>query len=94
MNRKEEVFRLQKEIGHALATYRFFQNGEPYGVLEKQFSFVRDKFSMDILEGKLELIEYTATIGHNFRVELNGRLLGAIIENMELTVENIVFDNA
>ena len=91
---QREVFRLQKEIGHALATYRFFQNGEPYGVLEKQFSFVRDKFSMDILEGKLELIEYTATIGHNFRVELNGKLLGAIIENMELTVENIVFDNA
>lgn len=91
---QREVFRLQKEVGHALATYSFFQNGEPYGVLEKQFTFVRDKFAMDIREGRLELIEYTSTIGHNFRVELNGRVLGAIIENMDITVENLVFDNA
>ena len=47
-----------------------------------------------IREGRLELIEYTSTIGHNFRVELNGRVLGAIIENMDITVENLVFDNA
>ena len=37
-----EIFKMTKEIGHALATYRFFYRGEPYGVLEKQFTFVRD----------------------------------------------------
>ncbi len=89
-----EVFRMTKEIGHALATYRFFYRGEPYGVLEKQLTFVRDKFAMNIRDGKLELIEYAGTIGHNFRVTLNGRLIGAIMDNMDITIENILWDNA
>ena len=90
----DEVFKMTKEIGHALATYRFFYKGEPYGVLEKQLTFVRDKFSMDIQDGRLELTEYAGTIGHNFRVTLNGRLIGAIMDNMDITIENILWDNA
>ena len=89
-----EVFRMTKEIGHALATYRFFYKGEPYGVLEKQLTFVRDKFAMETREGKLELIEYAGTIGHNFRVMLNGRMLGAIMDDMDITIQNMVWDNA
>lgn len=89
-----EVFRMTKEIGHALATYRFFYKGEPYGVLEKQLTFVRDKFAMETREGKLELIEYAGTIGHNFRVMLNGRMFGAIMDDMDITIQNMVWDNA
>ena len=85
---------MTKEIGHALATYRFFYRGEPYGVLEKQFTFVRDTFAMDVNEGRLELTEYAGTIGHNFRVTLNGTLIGAIMDDMDITIENIVWDNA
>ncbi len=91
---QNEIFRMTKEIGHALATYRFFYKGEPYGVLEKQFTFVRDKFVMDIKDGKLELIEYAGTIGHNFRVMLNGRMIGAIMDNMDITTQNVIWDNA
>ena len=91
---ENEIFRMTKEIGHALATYRFFYKGEPYGVLEKQFTFVRDKFAMDIKDGKLELIEYAGTIGHNFRVMLNGQMIGAIMDNMDITIENVIWDNA
>lgn len=90
----DEVFKMTKEVGHALATYRFFYKGEPYGVLEKQLTFVRDKFTMEIGDGKLELSEYAGTIGHNFRVMLNGRLIGAIMDNMDITIENILWDNA
>ena len=89
-----EIFKMTKEIGHALAAYRFFYRGEPYGVLEKQFTFVRDTFAMDIKEGRLELTEYAGTIGHNFKVTLNGTLIGAIMDDMDITIENIVWDNA
>lgn len=89
-----EIFRMTKEVGHALATYRFFYRGEPYGVLEKQFTFIRDRFVMEVQEGKLELTEYAGTVGHNFKVTLNGKLLGAIMDNMDLTIQNVVFDNA
>lgn len=41
-----------------------------------------------------EVFRLQKEIGHNFRVELNERVLGAIIENMDITAENIVFDNA
>ncbi len=91
---EHEIFRMTKEIGHALATYRFFYKGEPYGVLEKQFTFVRDKFTMNTKDGKLELIEYAGTVGHNFRVMLNDRLIGAIMDNMDITIKNVMWDNA
>ncbi len=89
-----EIFKLTKQIVHALATYRFYYKGELYGTLAKKFSFVRDHFVMDVKEGKLELIEYSGTIGRNFRVLLNGKILGSIMDNMDLKIENIVFDNA
>ena len=89
-----EIFRMTKEIGHALATYQFFCNGEPYGLLEKQLTFVRDKFAMETKDGRLEMTEYAGTVGHNFRVTLNGRLIGAIMDSMDITIRNLVWDNA
>ena len=89
-----EIFKLTKEILHALPTYRFYYRGELYGVLEKKFTFVRDHFTMNIKEGKLELMEYSGTMGRNFRVLLNGKILGSIMEDMNLTVHNVVFDNS
>lgn len=93
-NQHQEVFKLTKEIGHMLATYRFYLKGEPYGVLEKQFTLVRDKFAMQLGEDKLELTEYAGTIGHNFNVTINGRMIGAIMDNMDITIGNVLFDNA
>lgn len=93
-NSHTEIFKMTKEIGHALTTYRFYYKGEPYGVLEKQFALVRDKFAMDIKEGRLELIEYAGTIGRNFKVTLNDRMLGTIMENLEFTLHNVVFNNS
>ena len=89
-----EVFRVEKEILHVLPTYRFYANDVLYGKLEKKFELVRDHFTMDITEGRLELTEYAASIGHNFTVTLNGRMLGAIMDDLELTIHNLIFDNA
>ena len=49
---------------------------------------------MDVTEGRLELREYAGTIGHDFSVTLNGRMLGAIMDNMDITIGNLVFDNS
>lgn len=90
----QEVFRMTKELVHVLATYRFYLYGEPYGVLKEKFALVRDRFAMELPEGKLELIEYAGSIGHNYKVTLNGKMLGAIMDNMDITWDNVFFDNA
>ena len=89
-----EVFRVEKEILHVLPTYRFYANDVLYGKLEKKFELIRDHFTMDVTEGRLELREYAGSIGHNFTVTLNGRMLGAIMDDLELTIHNLIFDNA
>ena len=91
---EREVFRVEKEILHVLPAYRFYLKGELYGKLEKKLEFIRDHFTMDVAEGKLELREYAGSIGRNFSVTLNGRMLGAIMEDMQFTLHNIVFDNS
>lgn len=89
-----EIFKMTKEVGHALATYRFYYKGDLYGTFEKQFTLVRDKFAMQINDGRLELAEIAGSIGHNFSVTLNGRLIGMIMDNLDITLENVFFDNA
>lgn len=89
-----QYFRLAKELVHMLPTYRFFYRGELYGILKKKFTFVRDQFSMEVTEGELELREYAGLIGRNFSVTLNGKMLGAIMDNLSLNMNNIVFDNS
>ena len=89
-----EVFRMTKELLHVLPTYRFYLYEEPCGTLQKKFALVKDRFSMELPEGTLELMEYAGSIGHNYRVTLNGKMLGAIMDNMDLTIQNVFFDNA
>ena len=89
-----EVFRMTKELLHVLPTYRFYLYEEPYGTLQKKFALVKDRFSIELPEGTLELMEYAGSIGHNYRVTLNGKMLGAIMDNMDLTIQNVFFDNA
>ena len=85
---------MTKQLGHALTTYKFYECGQLYGTLEKQLEFVRDRFTLETAEGTLELRQYSATLGHNYRVTLNGRMLGAIMEDLALNIPNLVFDNA
>lgn len=89
-----EIFRVEKRILHALPTYDFYYRGEEYGRLEKKFQLIRDTFTMNVKEGKLVLREYAGSLGHNFFVLLNDRMLGSIMENLEFTLKNVVFDNS
>ena len=49
---------------------------------------------METRDGNLELTEYAGTIGHNFRIMLDGRLIGAIMDDMDITIQNVIWDNA
>lgn len=89
-----EVFAMTKQLAKAFVTYKFYREGALYGTLEKQLDLLRDRFRMEVPEGTLELREYGGTVGHNYKVTLNGKMLGAIMDNMDLTPENIVFDDA
>ena len=90
----QEVFRLTKKLMHALPTYQFYYYGEKYGVLEKKFTFVRNTFQMELTEGTLKLVEHAGSPGRNFLVTLNGRTLGAIMDDLELNMQNVTFDNS
>jgi len=91
---EQEVFRMTKQLGHALTTYKFYSGDQLYGTLEKQLEFARDRFTMETAEGTLELREYLGTVGRNFRVTLDGRMLGGIMEDLALNIPNLLFDNA
>lgn len=84
---------MTKKIVSVLPTYQFYYRGALRHAGEK-FVLVKDKFEMKVKEGKLELTEYAGSIGHNFCVTLNGKTLGTILDNLDLKMENIVFDNA
>ena len=62
--------------------------------VENPHPLVYDLEEKWIKEGKLVLREYAGSLGHNFFVLLNDRMLGSIMENLEFTLENVVFDNS
>ena len=89
-----EIFKITKELGHALATYRFEYRGQEYGSFNKEFTFIRDTFTMKAGENKFELTEYAGFFGHNFKASLNGREIGSIMDNLNIELRNFVFDNS
>ncbi len=90
----QEVFHISKKQLKTPPTYEFSYRGEPYGTLEKEFELVRDRFKMELKEGKLKLEEYEDQIGSNVIVTLKGKVLGGIMENPDLDMHNIVFNHS
>ena len=89
----EEIFRVSKEIVSALPHYLFYEKGELIGEFSKEVNLVRDMFSMDTGAGRIEMREVNTLLGKNFIVLREGRKIGSIAEKLNLTLENIVFNN-
>jgi len=89
-----EILKMVKQIDEILPTYNFYRDGKLYSTFHKNASFYKDKFFMEIPEGKIELTENSLTIGNNYTVYLNGEIIGTIMDNMNLTIRNIIFDNS
>jgi len=89
-----ELLKMAKQIDEFLPTYNFYKDGKFYSTFHKDASLYKDKFFMEVPEGKIELIENALTIGDNYTVYLNGEVIATIMDNLELTIRNIVFDNS
>ncbi len=76
-----------KQLGHALATYKFYQDGELYGTLEKQFDLVRDRFTMEVTEGETGAAGVQRAPSVTTTRSRSTAILGAIMNDMDLTVE-------
>lgn len=88
-----EVFSMKKRVLHILPYYDFYQEGNKFATLRKKLNMVHTTFTMKTSEGELTLQSVNATIGHNYQVLMNERVVGNICEKLNLTLDNIVFDN-
>lgn len=59
----------------------------------KKLDLIHNTFTMKTSEGELNMRSVNATIGHNYQVLLDGEVVGNICEKLNLTRQNIVFDN-
>lgn len=88
-----EVFRITKRLIHIFPHYDFYYRGEKYGSIRQEFKLTHDIFSMKTVEGKLVMKQVTATIGDNYAIKMDGRLIGTLSEKISLRIHDIVFDN-
>ncbi len=88
-----EIFMLTKRIFHILPHYDLYECGTKIGRMKKRLVFHHDHFTADTPYGKLELRSITATISANFKVTLDGRLIGTIARQLTPNLGNLVFEN-
>ena len=92
----QAVFRVTKRIFHLLPQYDFY-TGETddklLGSFHKKLDFVHDSFVMQLGREELSMRSAAAVIGANYIVRLDGRQIGTIGENLNLTLHNLLFDN-
>lgn len=92
-NSGREVLLMTKRLLRPLPRYDFYLEGKFYGSMRQRAKIWRDEFKMDTADGVLKLREISVTIGTNYAVYLNERLIGTLSENLNLQIRNIVFDN-
>lgn len=90
---EKELFSMKKRLFHILPHYDFYKEGNKFAAFHKKMTLVHTTFSMKTSEGELTLRSVNATIGHNYQVLLNGEVVGNICEKLNLTLQNIVYDN-
>ncbi len=88
-----EVLKMSKRLLRPLPRYDFYLDGHFYGSLRQRAKIWHDEFKMKTADGVLKLREISATIGTNYAVYIDDRLIGTLSENLNLCIRNIVFDN-
>ena len=95
-NTGEVVFRVTKRILHILAHYDFYAGDDDdqlIGSFRKKLALAHDTFSMQCGDVEITMRSVADTIGANYIVRANGRQIGTIGENLDLSLHNILFDN-
>lgn len=89
----EELYQIRKRLFHILPRYEFYYKGSSQGMFQKKMELSHNTFTMALPEGQLLMKSVTATFGENYRVSIDGRIIGTIAEKLNLSLENIVFNN-
>lgn len=92
---EQPVFRVKKRILHLLPCYDFYEgeSDEPIGSFTKKIDLGHDNFTMLLGDKQLYMRSVAATIGKNYIVRIDGRQIGTISENLNLSLNNLLFDN-
>ncbi len=93
MRTGEELLKLTKRIMHVLAHYDFYLNGREYGSFEKKIDLFHDKFEMKTEDGVFQLQSINDSLGTNYIIKLDNRVIATIAEKLNLSLRDIVFDN-
>ena len=94
-----EIVKSKRIIWHLFfPTYDIYLDGEKYGRMRWSFRVLRTKFRMKTRDGEVVVREMTATVGDQFGVYKNGRLIGTIsqkigLRSLGMFIRDMVFDN-
>lgn len=89
----QEVFRVEKKIMHVMPHYDFFAEDKLIGNFEQKVNMARDIFKMETEMGVFEIKQDLDNFGAGHTVYLDGKIIGAVAEKLNLSLHNLVFDN-
>jgi uncharacterized protein YxjI len=92
----EVLFRVTKRILHVLPHYDFYageEESQHIGSFQKKLDFTHDSFHMQYGDVEITMRSVVETIGANYIVKADGRQIGTIGENLNLSLDNLLFDN-
>ncbi|MCQ2592999.1 MAG: hypothetical protein MJ188_09480 [Treponema sp.] len=90
---QKEVFKVEKKILHVLPHYDFYDENKLIGNFEQKANISRDVFKMETEMGLFEVKQDLDNFGAGHTVYLNGKMIGAIAKRLNLSLQNLIFDN-
>jgi len=81
METQELVFQMNRRKPALSAKFDFYLKDKQYGTLKKTTSLHQQKYSMDCLDGLLEVKRLNALSVEQYIVTLNGRIIGGISDH-------------
>lgn len=88
-----KIFKITKRIFHILPHYDMYEDGVKIGRIKKKLVLHHDHFIANTVYGKLELVKLNAMIGQNYQITIDKKPIGTIARNLDLKIDNVVFDN-
>ncbi len=93
INTGEEKLKLTKRLIKVLDHYDFYVDGNLYGSFEQKLDIYHDTFELQTTDGLFQMKSINDQFGTNYIVKLNDKVIGTIAEKLNITLNNLVFDN-
>lgn len=88
-----EIFHVTKKIFRIFPHYTLYRDGEKYGKIKQEKKLAHDTFSMVTKDGKVTMKQINVTVGANYAVYLDDKLIGNLSEKISLHLHDIIYDN-